>query len=103
MVGNPGACAGDTVARREANHLLARLDDDAGGGVPDREAGIDRTVAMAKLQSALNLDAGGATRLLWGAYQPWRLWIPFAAVGVASAIAIAIYAKVVSRYEGKEV
>jgi proton-dependent oligopeptide transporter, POT family len=67
------------------------------------DQGVDRTVAMEKLQEVMKLDAGAATRLLWGAYGPWRLWIPFAAVGIASAIGIAIYAKWVSRYEGKEV
>jgi proton-dependent oligopeptide transporter, POT family len=67
------------------------------------DAGVDRTAAMAKLQEALHLDAGAATRLLWTAYHPWKLWIPFAAVGIASAIGIAIYAKWVSRYESPEV
>jgi MFS family permease len=67
------------------------------------DAGVERTAAMAKLQEALHLDAGAATRLLWSAYQPWRLWIPFAAVGVASAIGIAIYARWVRRYEAPDV
>jgi proton-dependent oligopeptide transporter, POT family len=67
------------------------------------DAGVERTAAMVKLQEALHLDPGAATRLLWNAYHPWRLWIPFAAVGVASAIGIAIYGKWVSRYEGSEV
>jgi POT family proton-dependent oligopeptide transporter len=67
------------------------------------DAGVERTAAMAKLQEALHLDAGAATRLLWAAYQPWRLWIPFAAVGVASAIGIAIYARWVRRYEAPDV
>jgi len=67
------------------------------------DPGVDRTVAMEKLQQALHLDPGAATRLLWAAYHPWRLWIPFAAIGIASAIGIAIYAKVVSRYEAPEV
>jgi hypothetical protein len=58
---------------------------------------------MERLQRVLHLDAGAATRLLWGAYQPWRLWIPFAAIGVASAIGIAIYAKWVRRDEAPDV
>jgi proton-dependent oligopeptide transporter, POT family len=67
------------------------------------DQGVDRTVAMEKLQEVMKLDAGAATRLLWGAYGPWRLWIPFAAVGVASAIGIAIYARWVRRYEAPDV
>jgi MFS family permease len=64
------------------------------------DAGVDRTVAMEKLQSALHLDAGAATQLLWNAYHPWRLWIPFASIGIASAIAIGFYGKWVSKDEG---
>src|SRR5262245_4214498 len=67
------------------------------------EASVDRTAAMEKLQQVLHLDAGAATRLLWSAYHPWRLWIPFAAIGVASSIGIAIYALWVGRYEAKDV
>ena len=67
------------------------------------DVGVDRTVAMEKLQQALSLDAGAATRLLWATYHPWRLWIPFAAIGIASSIGIAIYAKWVRRYEAKDV
>jgi MFS family permease len=67
------------------------------------DVGVDRTVAMEKLQQALSLDAGAATRLLWATYHPWRLWIPFAAIGIASSVGIAIYAKWVRRYEAKDV
>ena len=67
------------------------------------EAGVERTAAMEKLQQALHLDAGAATRLLWATYHPWRLWIPFAAIGVASSIGIAIYGRWVRRYEAKDV
>jgi POT family proton-dependent oligopeptide transporter len=63
---------------------------------------VDRTVAMVKLQQVLSLDAGKATQLLWHTYQPWRLWVPFAAIGVASAIGIAIYARWVRRYEAAD-
>ena len=67
------------------------------------DPGVERTAAMEKLQQALHLDAGAATRLLWATYPPWRLWIPFAAIGVASSIGIAIYARWVRRYEAKDV
>jgi MFS family permease len=70
------------------------------GGLP---AGVERTGAMDALQNALHLGAGPATQLLWTTYQPWRLWIPFASIGVASAIGIAFYARWVRQYEGKDV
>jgi hypothetical protein len=82
----------------KANLALRYLRDHGG-----LDAGVDRTVAMEKLQQALSLDAGAATRLLWATYHPWRLWIPFAAIGIASSIGIAIYAKWVRRYEAKDV
>jgi len=67
------------------------------------DVGVDRTAAMETLQRALHLDAGAATRLLWSTYDPWRLWIPFATIGIASAIGIAIYARWVRRYEAGDV
>jgi len=67
------------------------------------DVGVDRTAAMETLQRALHLDAGAATRLLWSTYDPWRLWIPFAIIGIASSIGIAIYARWVRRFEGPDV
>jgi len=67
------------------------------------DIGVDRTAAMDTLQRALHLDAGAATRLLWTTYDPWRLWIPFAMIGIASSIAIAVYARWARRYEAPDV
>ena len=67
------------------------------------DVGIDRTAAMEALQRALHLDAGAATRLLWSTYDPWRLWIPFAMIGIASSVGIAIYARWVRRFEAPDV
>ncbi len=67
------------------------------------DVGVDRTAAMETLQRTLHLDAGAATRLLWSTYDPWRLWIPFAIIGIASSIGIAIYARWVRRYEAPDV
>ena len=67
------------------------------------DTGVDRTAAMETLQRALHLDADVATRLLWTTYDPWRLWIPFAMIGIASSIAIAIYARWAGRYEAPDV
>ncbi len=55
--------------------------------------GVARTGAVARLQEVLHLDAGAATRLLWETYHPYRLWYPFAAIGLASALGIFLYAR----------
>jgi MFS family permease len=67
------------------------------------DVGVDRTAAMDALQRALHLDAGAATRLLWSTYDPWRLWIPFATIGIVSSIGIAVYARWVRRYDAADV
>ncbi|MFI5371358.1 MAG: MFS transporter [Candidatus Eisenbacteria bacterium] len=66
-------------------------------------AGVDRTKAVETLQGVLHIDATTATKLLWSTYQPWRLWIPFALIGVASAIGIWFYARWVAQYEAADV
>ena len=68
-------------------------------GHPGMPAGVDRTKAFETLCGAMHLDAAAGTRLLWSTYQPWRLWIPFAAVGVLSAAGIWVYARWVSADE----
>ena len=66
-------------------------------------AGVERTVAMERLQQVMGLDASHATRLLWDAYHPYQLWYPFAAVGLASAIGIFFYARWVRNVEAPDV
>jgi hypothetical protein len=65
-------------------------------GVP---GGVDRTKAFETLCTTLHLDAAAGTRLLWATYHPWRVWVPFAAVGILSAAGIWIYARWVSADE----
>jgi POT family proton-dependent oligopeptide transporter len=65
--------------------------------------GVERTHAMETLQRVTGLDAVRATQLLWDAYHPWKLWIPFAAVGIASAIAIWLYSLWVRKYEAADI
>lgn len=67
------------------------------------DVGVDRTAAMEALQRALHLDADAATRLLWSTYHPWRLWIPFATIGIVSSFGIAVYARWVRRYDAADV
>ncbi len=50
---------------------------------------VERPNAFAKLMEVAGLDAHGATRLLWDTYHPHLyVWLPFAAIGVISAIAL---------------
>ena len=64
---------------------------------------IERTGALQKLQEVAGLDATQATELLWRTYHPYQLWYPFAAIGIASAIAIGFYASWVKKYEAADI
>jgi MFS family permease len=70
------------------------------GGVP---AGVNRTNAMEALQRTAHLDAKAATVLLWNAYHPYKLWYPFAAIGIASAIGIFFYARWAAKFESADI
>lgn len=72
-------------------------------GQPGAATGVDRTQAFETLQKTLNLDANALTRLLWDTYHPWKLWIPFALVGLASAVGIFLYARWVRKFEAADV
>lgn len=65
--------------------------------------GIDRTEAMNKLVEVTGMTHQEATDMLWVAYKPYELWYPFAAVGVASALLMLVYAKWVKKYEASDV
>jgi MFS family permease len=65
--------------------------------------GVDRTGAMNKLVEVTGLTHQEATELLWAAYKPYELWYQFAAVGVASALLMLVYAKWVKKYEAADV
>ncbi len=64
---------------------------------------VNRTEAFKKLQEVTGLDPSAATQLLWDAYHPYKLWYQFAAVGIASAIAMIFYARWVKKYEAPEI
>lgn len=71
------------------------------GKVASLEAalGIKRTEAMLKLQEATGLDASAATQLLWDTYHPnVKVWVPFAAVGVISAVALWVFGQKAKRW-----
>jgi len=65
--------------------------------------GVARTEAMATLQATLGMNATEATQLLWNTYHPNYVWIPFAAVGVASALAMFVFARMARRWSDMDV
>jgi hypothetical protein len=65
----------------------------------EEAVGVPRTEAFAKLQEVLGVDGPTAARILWDTYDPqYKVWIPFAAIGVAAAIALFIYGKLAKRW-----
>ncbi len=65
----------------------------------ERVLEVKRTEAMAKLQEVLNLDAVQTTQLLWDTYHPHYVWIPFAAIGLICAVALAIFGQMAKRWK----
>jgi proton-dependent oligopeptide transporter, POT family len=66
-------------------------------------SGVTREEAAAKLQEVLHLNAADTTHLLWTTYEPYRLWYPFAGIGLAAAVAIFFYARWVRRWEAADI
>ena len=70
--------------------------------VADLEAalGVSRHGAMSALQAATGLDAHAATQLLWNTYSPnLTAWLPFAAIGIVSAIALIIFSHMAKKWK----
>ncbi len=66
--------------------------------LPDA-AGVARTEAFARMQEVTGLDPVQATRLLWDTYDPHlKVWLPFAAIGVAAIIALVFFARAARRW-----
>jgi len=66
-------------------------------------SGVERTEAMNKLVELTGQSHQEATDMLWYQYDPWKLWIPFAALGMLSAIGMFFYARWVRKYEASDV
>lgn len=74
---------------------------DWNGDISQLEAvlGVKRTEAMAKLSEVTGMDAFTATQTLWETYHPQLyVWIPFAAVGIASALSLWIFGRMAKRW-----
>ncbi len=62
--------------------------------------GIPRQQAFARLQEVTGLDAVQATQLLWDTYSPHLcVWLPFAAIGAAAVVALAIFGQLAKRWQ----
>ena len=70
--------------------------------VSDLEKTLDitRNEAMPALEKMLNLSSQEATTLLWDTYSPnLTVWLPFAAIGVVSAIALIIFSQMAKKWK----
>jgi len=62
--------------------------------------GITRPQAMLELQAVTGMDPSQATQVLWNTYHPqYYVWIPFAAIGLAAAIALAIFGQMAKKWK----
>lgn len=71
------------------------------GDVASLEAtlGITRPQAVLKLQELTGLDPGKVTQLLWDTYTPqYKVWIPFAAIGLVSALALWVFGRMAKKW-----
>ncbi len=65
----------------------------------DALLGIQRTEAFAKLCEVTGMDPVATTDLLWVTYQPhYKVWLPFAGIGVVAIIALVIFALMARRW-----
>ena len=68
-------------------------------GTLETTLGVMRPHAMAKLQEVTGLDPVAATELLWKTYNPqFKVWIPFAVIGVLSAIALYLFGRMARKW-----
>ncbi|WP_394844702.1 MFS transporter [Pendulispora brunnea] len=103
------AAIGVTSATYAGGFLYDRISDKANLALrylgehhlltPEVLATITRTQAMAELQRATQLDATQATQLLWDTYHPHMFWLVFVGLGLASSVAIVLYARAAQRWE----
>lgn len=52
---------------------------------------LPKNDVMTTLADKMGVDTFQATQVLWDIYHPWRTWIIFGAIGLASSIAMLIY------------
>jgi MFS family permease len=78
------------------------LHDPWNGQIKSLEAvvGIPRPQAFDRLCELTGLDANATTELLWNTYSPQLyVWLPFAAIGIVAAIALAAFGQLAKRWQ----
>lgn len=66
----------------------------------EQTLGITRNEAMPALEKMMNLSSQEATTLLWDTYSPnLTVWLPFAAIGVVSAIALIVFSQMAKKWK----
>jgi len=89
-----------------AQKYLAEHTDFTGGKIWDGKVSsldslldVARTDAFVKMCEVTGLDATACTELLWNTYNPqYKVWIPFAGIGVFAIFALVIYARLAQRW-----
>lgn len=61
------------------------------GADPARVEALSKADVMPLLVEKTGMDEFGVRGLLWDSYDPYRMWIVFGAIGVASLVALVIY------------
>ncbi|MDR2982656.1 MAG: MFS transporter [Puniceicoccales bacterium] len=66
--------------------------------------GVSRPEAFETLKTVLGKSTQEVNELLWNTYDPqYSLWLPFAAIGIVSGIALFIYSRMARRWEDMNV
>jgi len=65
--------------------------------------GVPREEAYATLKTYLSQDGPQVTELLWNTYQPYQVWYYFAAIGVASVVALLVYNNAAKKWKDMNV
>ena len=64
---------------------------------------VTRTEAFQRLTEVTGMTPQEATTLLWDAYDPYKLWYQFAAIGVAAAIGMVFYSIWIKKREAADI
>ena len=81
----------------KANLALRYLSEHT-GMEPDVVSTLQRTEAMEVLQRVLDKTPAEVTDILWLTYSPYQVWFLFAAIGIASAGALAVFGRYARRW-----
>jgi len=64
---------------------------------------VTRTGAFERLTEVTGMTPQDATKLLWDAYDPYKLWYEFAVIGVAAAIGMVFYSIWIKKREAADI